>query len=343
MNKYIMILAAGKGTRMNSRDPDHSKVSYPILGKALINYVLDCLDVVDAKETITVVGFGGEATKKLVENKSKVVWQKEIMGTGYAALECEDLLKDKEGVTLVIAGDKPLIKSETIQAILHKYEKEESKLMVVSSYLTNPTGYGRIIREKPSLKVLAVREEKDTDIYEKEIHEVNSGVYLFDNQLLFKYLNKALETHKGKEFNITEIISMIVNDGYFVNSYVVEDPVEIFSINDRINLAYASKVIGKRINQRLMLSGVSMDDPATTYIGPDVQIGKDTIIYPNTTIMGNTIVGEGNRIGPNVNIKNCVIGNENSIMESWLFNTMVGDNEIVGPFVKVLEPKKENR
>ena len=330
-----MILAAGKGTRMNSRDPNHSKVSYPILGKALINYVLDCLSVVAAKKTITVVGFGGEATKELVKDRSEIVWQKEIMGTGYAALECEELLKDKEGVTLVIAGDKPLVRPETIQAIFHKYEKEESKLMVVSSYLKNPKGYGRIIREKPSLKVLAVREEKDADEYEKEILEVNSGIYLFDNQLLFKYLNKALETRQGKEFNITEIIAMFVEDGYEVNSYVVEDPLEIFSINDRINLAYASKVIRKRINQRLMLDGVSMEDPATTYIGPDVQIGKDTVIYPNTTIMGNTIIGEGNRLGPDVHINNCVIGQENIIFQSWLSNTMIGDNEKVGPFVQV--------
>lgn len=336
MNKYAVILAAGKGTRMNSRDPNHSKVSYPILGKALINYVLDCLQVIEAKETITVVGFGGEATKELVENRSQVVWQKEIMGTGYAALECEELLKDKEGVTLVIAGDKPLIRPETLQSIMHKYEKEEAKLMVVSSYLTNPTGYGRIIREKPSLKVLAVREEKDANEYEKEIPEVNSGIYLFDNQLLFKYLNKALETRKGKEFNITEIIAMIVEDGYEVNSYVVEDPMEIYSINDRVNLAYACKIIRKRINQRLMLSGVTMDDPASTYIGPDVHIGKDTIIYPNTTIMGNTIIGEGNRIGPDVHLNSCVIGHENCIAQSWLSHTMIGDNEIVGPYVKII-------
>ena len=335
MDRYVMILAAGKGTRMNSRDPNHSKVSYPILGKALINYVLDCLNVVSAKKTITVVGFGGEATKELVKDRSEIVWQKEIMGTGYAALECEELLKDKEGVTLVIAGDKPLVRPETIQAIFHKYEKEESKIMVVSSYLTNPKGYGRIIREKPSLKVLAVREEKDADEYEKEIPEVNSGIYLFDNQLLFKYLNKALETRHGKEFNITEIIAMFVEDGYQVNSYVVEDPLEIFSINDRINLAYASKVIRKRINQRLMLSGVSMEDPASTYIGPDVQIGRDTIIYPNTTIMGNTIIGEGNRIGPDVHINNCVIGQENVVFQSWLSNTMISDNEKVGPYAQV--------
>ena len=117
---------------------------------------------------------------------------------------------------------------------------------------------------------------------------------------------------------------------------VVEDPMEIYSINDRINLSYACKVIRKRINQRLMLHGVSMEDPATTYISPDAHIGRDTVIYPNTTIMGNTIIGEGNRIGPDVHINNCVIGHENCIMQAWLSDTMIGDNEVVGPFAKIL-------
>ena len=331
-----MVLAAGKGTRMNSRDPEHSKVSYPILGKALINYVLDCLKPIDAKETIVVVGFGGEATKELVKDRATVVWQKEIMGTGYAAYECEKLLKGKEGVTLVTAGDKPLIRPETIQAILHKYEKEEAKLMVVSSYLVNPKGYGRILREKPSNRVLAVREEKDVDEYEKEIHEVNSGIYLFDNKLLFEYLNKAIATHKGKEFNITEIISMIVNDGHKAESFVVEDPIEIFSINDRIQLGYANKVIRKRINQRLMLGGVSIKDPATAYISPDVKIGRDTVIYPNTIISGNSVIGEGNRIGPNTRMHNVHIGDENEIMCSWVFDAKIGDHEVIGPYEKII-------
>lgn len=336
MNKYVMVLAAGKGTRMNSRDPEHSKVSYPILGKALINYVLDRLAPLEAKETIVVVGFGGEATKELVQDRATVVWQKDILGTGHASLECEPLLKDKDGVTLVIAGDKPLIRTETLQAIFHKYEKEEAKLMVVSSYLVNPKGYGRILREKPSNHVIAVREEKDTDEYEKEIHEVNSGIYLFDNKILFEYLNKALKTRKGKEFNITEIISMIVKDGHKVESYVVEDPIEIFSINDRIQLGYASKVIRKRINQKLMLSGVSIEDPATAYISPDVVIGKDTVIYPNTIITGNTVIGEGNRIGPDVRLHNAKIGNENEIMCSWIFDNEIGNHKVIGPYEKIM-------
>ncbi|MCR5505918.1 MAG: NTP transferase domain-containing protein [Bacilli bacterium] len=336
MNKYVVILAAGKGTRMNSRDPDHSKVSYPILGKALINYVLDCLEPIQAEKTVTVVGFGGNATKELVKDRSEVVWQKDILGTGHATLECEDILKDKEGITLVIAGDKPLIRTETIQAAIHKYEKFGSELMVVSSYLKEPRGYGRIIREKPSNKVLAVREEKDCNEYEKEIPEVNSGVYLFDNKLLFSYLNKALKTRQGKEFNITEIIAMIVNDGHKVDSYVVEDPIEIFSINDRIQLGYANRVIRKRINQRLMLSGVSIEDPAVTYISPDVVIGKDCVIYPNTIILGKTSIGEANRIGPNVHLDNVVMGNDNVIVESWISDTEIGDRQQIGPFAQML-------
>lgn len=341
MDKYVIVLAAGKGTRMNSRDPNHSKVSYPILGKALINYVLDCLTPINAKDTITVVGFGGEATKALVENRSKVVWQKEILGTGHATLECEELLKDKDGVTIVTAGDKPLIRPETIQNALYKFEKDEADVMLISSYLVNPKGYGRILREKPSRRVLAIREDKDCNEYEKEIPEVNSGIYLFNNKLLFEYLNKALETRRSKEFNITEIVEMIVSDGHHVSSYVVEDPMEIFSINDRINLAYATKVIRKRINQRLMLSGVSIEDPATTFISPEAVIGKDTVIRPNTTIMGKTVIGEGNVLGPNTYIEDSTIGNENKIKFSWISRSIILDNRNIGPYVKVIDNKED--
>ena len=339
MDKYAVILAAGKGTRMNSRDPNHSKVSYPILGKALINYVLDILAPLEIKQTITVVGFGGEATKKLVEDRSTVVWQKEIIGTGHATLECESYLGDKDGITIVTAGDKPLIRTQTLQQAIHKFEKDGDDLLVISSYLMNPKGYGRILREKPSRRVLAVREEKDCNEYEKEIPEVNSGIYLFNNKLLFKYLNKALETRKGKEFNITEIIEMIVSDGYQVSSYVCEDPIEIFSINDRINLGYAGKVIRKRINQRLMLDGVSIEDPSTTYISPEAVIGKDTVIHPNTTIMGKTVIGEGNLIGPNTYIEDATIGNENHLRQVSIVRSNISDNQVLDPFSSLVDKK----
>lgn len=339
MDKYAVILAAGKGTRMNSRDPNHSKVSYPILGKALINYVLDILAPLEIKQTITVVGFGGEATKRLVEDRSTVVWQKEIIGTGHATLECESYLGDKDGITIVTAGDKPLIRTQTLQQALHKFEKDGDDLLVISSYLMNPKGYGRILREKPSRRVLAVREEKDCNEYEKEIPEVNSGIYLFNNKLLFKYLNKALETRKGKEFNITEIIEMIVSDGYQVSSYVCEDPIEIFSINDRINLGYAGKVIRKRINQRLMLDGVSIEDPSTTYISPEAVIGKDTVIHPNTTIMGKTVIGEGNLIGPNTYIEDATIGNENHLRQVSIVRSNISDNQVLDPFSSLVDKK----
>ena len=339
MDKYAVILAAGKGTRMNSRDPNHSKVSYPILGKALINYVLDILAPLEIKQTITVVGFGGEATKKLVEDRSTVVWQKEIIGTGHATLECESYLGDKDGITIVTAGDKPLIRTQTLQPALHKFEKDGDDLLVISSYLMNPKGYGRILREKPSRRVLAVREEKDCNEYEKEIPEVNSGIYLFNNKLLFKYLNKALETRKGKEFNITEIIEMIVSDGYQVSSYVCEDPIEIFSINDRINLGYAGKVIRKRINQRLMLDGVSIEDPSTTYISPEAVIGKDTVIHPNTTILGKTVIGEGNLIGPNTYIEDATIGNENHLRQVSIVRSNISDNQVLDPFSSLVDKK----
>ena len=150
MNRYAIVLAAGKGTRMQSVDPDHSKVAYPILGKPIINYVLDAIKPLEFTKVTVVVGFGGEATKKLVEDEADVVWQKEILGTGNAVQQAEELLKYMEGETLIIYGDTPLVSTETIKTILHIHEKEQNDLTVVSAVLSDPHGYGRLIREEKS-------------------------------------------------------------------------------------------------------------------------------------------------------------------------------------------------
>ena len=147
MNKYAIVLAAGKGTRMHSLDPDHSKVSYPILGKPIINYVLDTLKELEFNKITVVVGFGGDVTKKLVEKDAEVVWQKEILGTGHAVLQTKDIMKDLEGETLIIYGDTPLVSSNTLSKILRIHEKEKNALTIVSCILSDATGYGRLIRE----------------------------------------------------------------------------------------------------------------------------------------------------------------------------------------------------
>ena len=332
MKRYAIILAAGKGTRMQSLDPNHSKVSYPILGKPLINYVIDALKPLKFEKMTVVVGFGGEDTKRLVENDCDVVWQKEILGTGHAVQQAEKLFKDLDGETLIIYGDTPLISPQTINRILKIHEKEKNALTVVSAILAEPTGYGRLIREEKSHRLLAIREETDCSEYELDINEANTGICAFDNKVLFKYLNKMDNDNARQLFYISQLVELFEKDGLKIGTFVAEDMVEVFGINDRIELAYAAKVMRKRINHNLMLSGVSMEDPDSTYVCPNVKIGKDTVILANTSIMGNSVIGNHNVIGPSTVLEDVNIGDNNKIVNSTLIGVKVGDNEEIGPY-----------
>ena len=336
---YTVVLSAGKGTRMCSRDENHSKVSFPILGKPLVNYVLDAAKPMQAKETFVVVGFGGEVTAKCVEKEAKVVWQKEVLGTGHAVMQVSEYLKDKEGDVLILCGDTPLLTSETLQRIYKKHVKNENHLTICTTVLSNPTGYGRVIREDKSYRVLEVRPYAEISEEENEINEINSGIYVVDNKLLQKYLPKLSRENKKNEYYLSDIVGMMQKDGYNVDSYVLEDPVDIYNINDRIQLAFAAKVVRKRVNHTLMLSGVSIEDPDTAYISPDAKIGKDTIILPNVSILGDCEIGEGSWIGPNATLIRVKAGNNVKIHYSTLADVKIADNKEVGPFEQRREEK----
>ena len=332
MNKYAIILAAGKGTRMNSIDPDHSKVSFPILGKPIIRYVIDTIKELHFDKVSVVVGFGGETTKEIVGNDADVVWQKEILGTGHAVLQTESLLKDLDGETLIIYGDTPLVRPETISQIMHIHEKEKNALTVVSCVLPSAAGYGRLIREEKSNCLLAIREETDCSEYELDIDEANTGICVIDNKTLFKYLHKLDNNNTRKLFYLSQLVEIFNEEKLPVGSYVVEDMVEVFGINDRTQLSYAAKVMRKRINHKLMIEGVSMEDPDSTYITPDVKIGKDTVIYANCSIMGDCEIGVGNEIGPNAVLHNVKVGDYCHIAASHLENVTIKNGERVEPY-----------
>lgn len=336
MNRYAIVLAAGKGTRMQSLDPEHSKVAYPILGKPLINYVIDAIKPLSFNRISVVVGFGGEVTKSLVEDQvDNVVWQREILGTGHAVKQTEPFMKDLDGETLIIYGDTPLVSTETIKQILHIHEKENNDLTVVSAVLPNPSGYGRLIREEKSRALLAIREETDCVGYEKDIDEVNTGICVFNNKKLFSYIDRMDQNNARKLFYLSQLVDIFVKDGLKVDSYVCTDMVEVFGINDRVQLAYASKVMRKRINNKLMLSGVSIEDPDSTYISQDAVIGKDTIVLPNTTILGKCVIGNANTIGPNTFLQNVKIGDENMVLSSWISDSTIGSHNEIGPYAKL--------
>lgn len=331
VEKYVVILGAGRGSRMESRDPNHSKVAYPILGKPLINYVIDACKAIKPKEIYTVVGYGGKHTEECVKNHSKVVWQKEILGTGHALKQVKELA-DKEGDVIVVGGDTPLLTSATLNKVYHKHHKNGNVLTICTSVLENPTGYGRILRERGSYRLLEIREDKDCNEEEAEINEVNAGIYIINNKLLQEYLPKLSTNNAKHEYYLSELVKLFREQGLPVEAYVLEDAQDIFCVSDRTQLAYAAKVIRKRVNKQLMLSGVSIEDPDTAYISPEAVVGRDTVIMPNTTLLGKCKVGEGCYIGPNTTLINVKVGNDAHVKLCYLEKMTVKDGEHVGPY-----------
>ena len=336
VNKYVVVLGAGRGSRMLSRDPDHSKVAYPILGKPLINYVVDACVALDLKDIYVVVGYGGKATEECVKDYAKVVWQREILGTGHALMQVKDLV-DKEGDVIVVGGDTPLLTTETLKKVYHKHHKDGNALTICTSVLENPRGYGRIVREKGSYRLLDIKEDKDCTPEEAEITEVNAGIYIINNKLLQEYLPKLSNNNAKKEYYLSELVKLFNQKDYRVEAYVLEDAQDIFCVSDRAQLAYAAKVIRKRVNKELMISGVSIEDPETAYISPDVKIGKDCVIMPNTSILGKCRIGEANWIGPNTTLVNVKMGHDNHVSNSVLKGVVLKDNEMVGPFANIVK------
>ena len=333
MKKYGIVLAAGKGSRMKSLDLSKSKVAFEILGKPLVGYVLDALDYAKVDETVVITGFGKEETTKIVGSRAKTAVQKEINGTGKAVESANIYLEDKPGTTIVMCGDTPLIKGETINALFDFHVKNGNDMTVATMIFDNPMGYGRILRGVGD-EIVAIREHKDCSVEELNIKEVNSGLYVFDNQLLFKYLKEIKPNNAQKEYYLTDIADIFGKNNKKVCAFIVNDADEMFGINDRKQLAYASKVIQQRINDKMMLNGVTIQDPNTTFIGPDVEIEPDTIIGPNTSILGHSKIGKSNFIGPNSYLMNAIVGDNNNILSSWLTDFTCGNENEIGPYTK---------
>ncbi len=331
MELNAVILAAGKGTRMCSLDINKSKVSFEILGVPLVKYVLTAVEALKCQEIITVVGFGGETTKSLVEPISKIVWQREQLGTGHAVMQAEELLKGKSGSTIILCGDTPLLRSETLLELCTKHAQNLDDLTVLTAIVENPRGYGRIVRQSNG-DVLKIVEQADCDETTNAIKEVNVGVYVVNNLLLLKYLNEISTNNAQKELYLTDLIAIFKKHQLKVGASIIQNNEEMLGINNRVQLEEASKVLQHRINCRHMLSGVTFIDKSNTFVGPNVSIGQDTIVYPNTHIYGETSIGTNNVIGPDNYIVSSKIGNGNHVIKSYVISSSIGDSNQVGPF-----------
>ncbi len=331
MNKFAIILAAGQGTRMQSK---LYKVLHPVCGKPMVEHVVDNIRSLDMMEVITIVGHGSEDVRKRLGDKSAYVVQDEQLGTGHAVTQAEAVLGDKEGVTVVICGDTPLIRKETLEQLIQAHIEARSKATILTAIAPIPFGYGRIIRDS-SGAIEKIVEQKDCNEQETLVQEVNTGTYCFDNQLLFETLKKVGNNNAQQEYYLTDVIEILRNDNQVVSAFCTPDFDETLGVNDRVQLAQAEKLMQMRVNEMHMRKGVSIPDPTNTYIGMGVEIGRDTVIKPGTILSGTTTIGEDCVIGPHTEISDCQVANTCVIRQSVLFESSVGANTQIGPFAHI--------
>lgn len=294
-----VVLAAGKGTRMKS---NKSKLVHKIYGKELVKRVVETATKADIKEIITVVGYKKEQVQLVLGDSVEYAYQEEMLGTGHAVLQAEKYLKDKHGKVVVLNGDVPIIRAETIKRLINKSMKNREYATLLTAIYNNPTGYGRIIRDDGG-NIEEIIEEKDLNEEQKQIKEINAGIYCFDIQELLKALKELKPNNSQNELYLTDVVRIMNDKGLKTGAVIIEDNTEILGVNDRMQLELLTKVLRMRINQYHMQNGVTIEDMDNTYIYDDVEIGMDTVIHPNTTIKNDVVIGENCEIGPNAYIR----------------------------------------
>lgn len=327
MKKYVVVLAAGKGTRMKSK---LYKVLHKVCGKTMVEHVVDAARGVDPEEIITVVGTGAGKVEKILTGKSDFAFQEKQLGTGDAVLTAKEKLADKDGATLVVTGDTPLFTTNTFKNLFAYHAEKENAATVLTAEAPNPFGYGRIIRDDQG-NVLRIVEQKDGKPEELKVKEINTGVFCFDNKKLFEALKHVDNNNAQGEYYLTDVLEILRNEGERVGAYKMPDFSESLGVNDRIALAQATKIMQKRINEAHMRNGASFIDPATAYIDSDVKIGNDTVIEGNVVIKGNTEIGSDCLITNGSRIVDSKIGNGVTITSSTLQEAEMDDNTDIGP------------
>ena len=310
-----IILAAGKGTRMKSKLP---KVLHKVCGKFMLQHVIDAAKIAGSEREIVVIGNGAELVREKISGVEFAL-QAEQLGTGHAVLCAKDFFTNTAGTLLILCGDTPIVTGELLKNFVESHENSKSAATVLTAEMPDATGYGRIIRDDKN-NFEKIVEHKDCTAEELKISEVNAGIYCFDTQKLFGALNQVTNDNAQGEYYLPDVLSILKNRGEKISAVVADDYQETLGINSRVQLAEAEKILRMRKNISLMESGVTILDPATTYIDFDVEIGQDTIIYPGTYIEGETKIGSDCIIGPFVHIRP---------------NTVINSGVKIGNFVEV--------
>jgi len=328
-----LVLAAGEGTRMKSRRP---KVMHTICGKTMISWVLDTLlklqdqGVIDAIRVV--VGSGAEEVKAEVAGRASCIMQQERKGTGHAVMVAAPEIGEDE--VLVLTGDCPLITPETISNLYDVHRAEGAAATLLGTFLKDPTGYGRILRDQGG-GILRIVEETEAEPEELSICEVNTSTYIFNWKALESALNGLSSDNSKGEYFLTDVLELLIAREQRVAAYVTEDDLEVMGVNSRQHLALAEGVMRERINRKWMEEGVTMEDPSSVYIGAEVEIGMDTVLKPFVILEGKTHIGEECVIGPGARIRNSVIHNGVLIEQATVRECELEDGVTVGPYASL--------
>ena len=332
-----VVLAAGEGTRMRSSRP---KPLHLLCGKAMVLYVLDSLAEVDVHRAVVVVGHGAErVTKKLSELAADLplefVEQRVQRGTGDAvsvaltAFDDDDDSADDD--VLVLPGDTPLLRRGTINALVEAHRASGAACTMLTSHLDDATGYGRVVRGKDD-RVVRIVEQRDATEDERAITEWNTGVYLFRRSLLAPALRRVTPDNSQGEYYLTDVVSVLADAGHRVSAAVCDDAGEVQGVNDRTQLSHAEAELRRRTNEAWLAAGVTMVDPATTYVDTTVRLSADVTLFPGVVLQGDTVVGEASEIGPGTRLVDCVVGARTTVEATVARDADIGDDCVVGPF-----------
>lgn len=329
MYKCALILAAGQGKRIKSDIP---KVLHKVCGKEMVNHVIDNMRGAGIKDVNVIIGKGAEKVKEGTKDRNVTYsFQEKQLGTGDAVKSARAFLEGKSGVVLVFTGDAPLTKIETIHRLVNEHIDNNNSATLLSAFVDDPTGYGRIIRDESTNEVLRIVEHKDCNEVEIKVNEMNAGMYCFNIEDLLESLDKLSNNNSQGEYYLTDVIGILKSKGKKLGA-VVTDFEDTVGVNSRVQLAQAEEILRNRINLKHLENGVTLIDPKTTYIGADVEIGKDTIIYPNNIIEGKTKIKENCLILQNCRIKDSIIERGAQVQASVVLETIIGEDTTVGPF-----------
>jgi len=323
----VVILAAGMGTRMKSALP---KVLHPLLGKPMVGYIFDAVRDICSDPPLVIVGNKAELVKETLGSQARYALQEPQLGTAHAVMQAREVLHGKSDIVLVANSDFPLITAATYELLVHTHQESGNKVTISTVISDEPRGFGRIVRDVDG-RVTGIVEEKAATLEQLKITELNSNPYCFDAEWLWEALDRVEKSAVG-EYYLTDLIEIAAKDGHAVGTIEIKDRQESIGINNRVHLAEATKVIQQRINHKWMLEGITMVDPDKVFIDDTVMLGRDTVLYPEVYLRGNTIIGEGCQLGPSVILEDTAIGDRCKLLYALLESAKLENDVDMGPF-----------